>query len=211
MNSVVESKKMTGLFAVPVGSYQMPRSFTPQELNHFKSLQANRLKNSSNWIGSDTMVLDHEPMADLKKLVLTCVDDYITTINGVHPPGVETYLVASWLNWARKGESHLNHTHSNCLFSGTLYIDVDENTDAVVFNRHRVEALSIFEFDKKELTEWNKKEHKMPVRKGMINVFPAMTMHYVPPVTGNHLRVSLGFNAFIRGTICTKVSSTLTI
>ena len=113
-------------------------------------------------------------------------------------PRHEFYITQSWVNYLQPGLSIDRHMHSNSLISGVLYIQAKRELDRICFYRNSFAQLlaSVDQFN-----IYNALSVCCPVGVGDLILFPSALFHDVGPTTGAHDRISLAFNAFVRGEI----------
>jgi uncharacterized protein (TIGR02466 family) len=102
-------------------------------------------------------------------------------------------VTGMWVNLRPPGTQHPAHTHPNNYLSGTYYVTAPAGGDAIVFRDPRVET-NIIAPQFSEQTDLNAREIMVPVKPGMLVMFPSWLPHFVPPNQGNADRISISFN-----------------
>jgi uncharacterized protein (TIGR02466 family) len=102
-------------------------------------------------------------------------------------------VTGMWVNLRPPGTQHPAHTHPNNYLSGTYYVTAPAGGDAIVFRDPRVET-NIIAPQFSEKTDLNAREIMVPVKPGMLVMFPSWLPHFVPPNQGNADRISISFN-----------------
>lgn len=102
-------------------------------------------------------------------------------------------VTGMWVNLRPPGTQHPAHTHPNNYLSGTYYVTAPAGGDAIVFRDPRVET-NIIAPQFSEQTDLNAREIMVPVKPGMLVMFPSWLPHFVPPNQGNVDRISISFN-----------------
>ena len=106
----------------------------------------------------------------------------------------DAFLITGlWVNIRPPGSDHPAHTHPNNYLSGTYYVQTPKGGDAIAFRDPRVET-NIIAPPTTQQTEYNARTVMVPVRSGMIVMFPSWLPHFVPPNQGNTERISISFN-----------------
>ena len=154
-------------------------------------------------ISVDKTVLDLDIFRDVKKEIEYHLDDYLFHNIGIRKDLHDGfYITRSWVNKMVKGNSAPNHSHTNSLFSGVLYLDMEENNSGgLLFTKPRnVPTISpqTFSFE----CNWNNLNASVFTFTPNINsivLFPSHSAHMVLEYTGNIPRYSLAFNVFYRG------------
>ena len=190
-------RRIVELFPVAIYRARLNRSFTKEELDFIQKTKTKCYKNVGNKISLDKNILDHAPFTALKKEMLKCIDDYFTNVIDPVKP-IKPYITQSWINYTEPGEFHQWHSHTNSYISGGIYINANKSVDKIQFQELRYNTINILP---KKLNKFNSATHALPVETGDIIVFPSATLHHVPPTKGNHTRISLAFNTFIKGVI----------
>ena len=81
-----------------------------------------------------THVLEEPGMEGLRSQIYKELDYYIYEYLKVVPE-IEYYITTSWVMKHVKGDYTVHHCHTNSIFSGVVYIEVDENTGGIKFTR----------------------------------------------------------------------------
>lgn len=181
------------LFPTIVYSATYPKKIKPEILEFTKNQEW--VKNTYNLSSKNTFVLKNPLFKKIRKFIQYNLDWYLTHV--IKPKWqVKMQITQSWLNASNKGDAHHGHSHSNGYLSGVFYLNANEN-DCIQFSRDiNNYSMSIHteNFDILNSSSWN-----MPVRTGLVYIFPSTLQHNVPPVEGEHTRMSLSFNAFPTG------------
>jgi uncharacterized protein (TIGR02466 family) len=183
------------IFPTPVMRSSIGRNFTDDELKHFRKLQAAPYENFSNLRSADTRVLDAPEMQSIRSVVAEHVNQYAWKVISAHPRHV-FYITQSWVNFTESGQFHHRHMHTNSLISGVLYIQVKKEVDRICFYRNSPAQILVSDDQPNPYT--------VPsvcfiVDVGDLILFPSALIHDVERTSGAHTRISLAFNAFIRG------------
>jgi uncharacterized protein (TIGR02466 family) len=173
------------------------RNFTEEENRFFERMKGASHPNVSNVRTADTHVLDAPEMQSIRSFVEDHVNQYARKI--ISPdPNLEFYLTQSWLNYTQTGQSHHRHVHTNSLISGVLYVNAKKEVDGICFYRNSGVQISVSD----QYVNWyNAPSWCLSVSIGDVVLFPSNLSHGVEQTTGEHTRISLAFNAFVRGQI----------
>ena len=185
------------IFPTPVMRTNIGRTFTEEENRFFEGMRASPHPNVYNVRSLDTHVLDAPEMRSIRSFVSNCINEYAKKIIS-SSPRLEFYITQSWLNYTQKGEAHHRHAHTNSLISGVLYVNARKELDGICFYRNSAAQLSVTE---DELNWYNAPSWCFSVGVGDVVLFPSNLSHGVEQTTGEHTRISLAFNAFVRGEI----------
>lgn len=181
------------LFPTPVAFFDLGFELTEEEKAFLLDLE--RRPNEGNQSSVDNYLLDKPELVRISDRVQECIDEYV---NDVWKADIEAYVTQSWLNWTKPGQWHHKHAHPNSLYSGVLYIDVEDERDRIHFYNEPYRQL------KPTYTEWNRWNSDswwLPVKTGKIVLFPSSLTHMVQTVPGEVIgkeRVSLAFNTFAK-------------
>jgi uncharacterized protein (TIGR02466 family) len=125
------------------------------------------------------------------------VEEFGSKIISPHPAHT-FYITQSWLNFTQPGQSHFRHMHTNSLISGALYIYVKKEVDSICFYRNSPAQILVTD---DQTNPYNAPIHRVSLDVGDFVLFPSSLIHDVEPTRGAHIRVSLAFNAFIKGEV----------
>ncbi len=185
------------IFPTPVMRTGIGRSFTDGEKDFFARMQGNPRPNVLNTRCVDTHVLNAPEMQSLRAAVAESIAQFGRKVISSDPRH-EFYLTQSWLNYTKPGESHHRHHHTNSLISGVLYVSADKEADGITFYRGNSSQIMVTD---KGLNWYSAPSWRFSVATGDLVLFPSYLTHSVEQTGGNHTRISLAFNAFVRGEI----------
>ena len=185
------------IFPNPVMRSNIGRDFTAKEHEFFEKMQARPHENVSNIRCADTDVLDHPEMQSIRSVVDEHIKQYAWKIISADPK-FTFYVTQSWLNYTKRGQSHHRHMHTNSLISGVLYIQAKRAVDGICFHRQSAAQIQIMVSDD-QLNDYNTPVKCFQVGTGDLVLFPSNLIHSVEQASGDHTRISLAFNAFVRG------------
>ena len=188
-----------GLFPVPVMIGELDREFTKEESSTIKEYCKHVRKNEGNITTNDSYVLENKNLSKLKDDLTNFVNGYLSQI--INPINdVTPYITQSWINITTDGQYHHKHSHSNSYLSGVLYIEAEEENDAIKFfkpyNQYQPIKLTPKDSNIHNSTNW-----WFSVKKGLIVLFPSYLEHMVEMKQGNNKRISLAFNTFLQGNL----------
>ena len=181
------------LFPTPVAFFDLGFELSEKEKSFL--LDQEKRPNEGNQSSVDNYLLESPELKRVSDRVEECVSEYV---NDVWQADIEPYVTQSWLNWTKPGQWHHKHAHPNSLYSGVLYIDVEDERDRIYFYNEPYRQLKpTF----KEWNRWNSESWWLPVKTGQIVLFPSSLTHMVQTVPGEVLgkeRISLAFNTFAK-------------
>lgn len=183
------------IFPTPVYKTKLDRDITIEEQTLFLDCSHKVMKNVGNYYSAQTGVLDLEGFANIKNFITDSINDYFDKI--IKPEkNITPYISTSWINFTNKSEFHHPHNHPNSFISGVFYASVDPEKDSISFHSDLFRAIHI---QSKENNEYNSSECTFYVSSGELLLFPSHLIHSVKPAEGDHTRISLAFNVFVRG------------
>lgn len=187
------------IFPSAVQISTIERDFTEEERNLVEEEYKTGMHNIGNIMGSDQYILNRPEFANIKNTIQTKLTEYL---HEVFCPknDLEIYITQSWLSWLNPGQHFHEHQHQNSLVSGCLYFNADRNQDAFLLHKKEFQQIYIPSMVEKT-NKWNSQMATIPVHTGDIVLFPSKITHSVAPTRGNHIRTTLAFNSFIRGSI----------
>jgi uncharacterized protein (TIGR02466 family) len=152
--------------------------------------------NQNNKLGHNKNILNEQPLTNVKKFIEEHLNNYLEKVWDPNTE-VSTFLTQSWLNFTYPGESHHSHTHSNAFISGVYYINTLSN-DMLNFDRENF----FIKLYPKNSNLYNSHRTSVFVNAGDLLLFPPNIIHGTNEnKTENEVRISLAFNAFIKGKI----------
>ena len=192
--------KIEALFPVALGSTELDRELTKEELDFFKRTQESkdRVINHGNTHTNDHYILDNPELSELKKNLTEKVNLYFRDVYKVDED-IKIFITISWVNYTETGEYHHAHSHPNSVISGVYYIETDES-DTITFSTPWLNKLTMY-MNPTEYNQWNSEEWWYPTRKNTLLLFPSKLTHHVDQVKSDKTRISLAFNTFIKGKI----------
>lgn len=113
--------------------------------------------------------------------------DFSTSWSVVSEPGAETNF----------------HSHANSMFSGILYLHVDENSGDIAFQDYTDIRYLL---DKKEFNIYNSRSWRFKPVDGLLIIFPSEMHHKVLKNESHIMRKSIAFNLYPIGDIYQKDS-----
>lgn len=170
---------------------------------NINKLQFNKANNrpDNTQASSNKNVLELNKFKDLKEHIMKYVYDY--THNLLKYTYNDFYITRSWFTKSVKGEYANFHNHNNCLFSGVLYIQTDENTGGIVFSDMTNDRLQL---EASEYNIFNSKSHTIFPKAGLLIMFPSETYHKILENNSDLTRISLAFNIYPKGNIGVETS-----
>lgn len=183
------------IFPTPVMRSNIGRPFTREELDFLEGVYAGARANVTNFRSTDTHILDAPEMQSVRSAVQDHVNQFAWKAISAHPR--HTFpITQSWANFTQPGQSHFLHLHTNSLVSGVLYVYMKKEVDSICFLRNSPAQILVTD---DQTNPYNTPIHRVSVDVGDLVLFPSALLHEVEQTNGAHIRVSIAFNAFIKG------------
>ena len=103
------------------------------------------------------------------------------------------FITGCWANISAKGARHKTHTHPNNFLSGVYYVQAAEGANSITFEDPRPQTY-VMAPAPTELRLESAGSNIMPVKEGMLIVFPAWLPHSVGINKSDRERISVSFN-----------------
>jgi len=135
---------------------------------------------------------------EMERLAAAVEEKVVEYAKEVWKAEVDPFVTQSWLNWTKPGQYHHKHAHPNSLYSGVLYVDVEDDRDRIYFYQEGYKQLKP---TYSEWNRWNSESWWLPIKRDQIVIFPSSLTHMVQTVPGEVIgkeRVSLAFNTFAK-------------
>lgn len=147
-----------------------------------------KLSNVGGWQSEDICLNDFDEFKILDHILNEKIDELKNSIN----PNYTFTLDNVWININEKGDYNDRHVHPVTAFSGTVYIQTDENTGKLRFVNefHPIKHYPV-RLNDSDLFHQNV---TYTPKDGMIVIFPAWLPHEVLPSESDNSRISFAFN-----------------
>ena len=143
----------------------------------------------------DRHILNNKSFKFLKKIIEKEFNTYKNNVLQYH--NTDFKITTSWIARSQPGQSSNYHNHSNCMYSGILYLATPINCGGISFlNYFDKETIKIIPT---KYTLHNAKELTFNPKAKTICFFPSEMHHKILPNHSNEVRFSLAFNFFPSG------------
>ena len=146
-------------------------------------------------ISNSLYVLDEERFKFLKDELMK---EFYLFINGIMHYSNKFEITTSWFTKTIKNESSAFHNHNNCMLSGILYLQTDENTGKIGFQNFNDKRYKLVP---DEHTVTNSDAIYYIPHDGLLLLFPSEVHHKVEKNESDIERYSLAFNLMPTGLI----------
>lgn len=151
-----------------------------------------------------THVLEEPGMEGLRAAIFQELNyflyDYLKMV-----PHIEFYITTSWVMKHLKNDYTVHHYHTNSIFSGVVYISVDENSGGIKFTRDAksynlwppaLQADTTTGYSDRITTD----QWMVIPKNGDMLIWPSHLVHEVYPNMSDVERYALAFNVYLKGT-----------
>ena len=192
--------QLHSLFPTPIFQSEIP--LEDKWLEYVKSLMYDRTVGDTNYISRDRNIFEQPELKDLKDKIEEQIKFYAYEYLKVQRY-VDIEVCRSWgvkhlhTDWAQK------HCHSNSVFSGIYYLDVDEYSGDLLIDKGQHATNCFIPTLTPDVTHYNKytqQNWRLKPENGMLVAFPSQIIHSVEPNRSPKLeRYAIAFDVFIRG------------
>jgi uncharacterized protein (TIGR02466 family) len=179
-----------------ISHYLKKETFNNSGINDKKNLSNNISKGSKS-----LNVLENKKLNFLKIKILKHFDIYKNTI--LNYENTNFLISSSWFTKTSMSESGNFHNHSNCMFSGVFYINVNKESGDISFESFNNNNFLLIPT---KYNIYNSKEISLTPNANDIFIFPSELHHRIEVNKSNSTRYSLAFNLFPYGKIGIKDS-----
>jgi uncharacterized protein (TIGR02466 family) len=195
----MQDDSIHSLFSIPVfvGSI----SVNPSDAEFVRNLPFVRLQNKNGAMTESKHILNLAPLASLKLAIDQKVQQYATSTFSPRK-SIQFVLTTSWAMLHKQGDWANAHDHANSLISGIVYLDVDQDSGDLVFDKI-VENLGspLLYIDPDNYTPFNTPNWGLTPTNNQIVIFPSNLPHRATINNSSIDRCCVAFNYFIKGTL----------
>ena len=184
------------LFAVPIWAHQLEHDDAAHLNAHLldqvavlKSQLPGTVQPGQGW-QTRTDLHKLEPFAGMFEIINMASRQVLDMLK-VAPTPFE--ITGCWMNIKPRGSGHVLHGHPNNYLSGVYYVKAPKGADSIVFHDFRMNR-QVIEPRYTEPTALTSSRAQVPVKTGVMIIFPSWLPHSVEPNPTQEERVSLSFN-----------------
>lgn len=155
-------------------------------------------------LSTDKHILDNPILRTLKDCIMEKIKIYnehgldIQTKNNID--NIDFFIRSSWAVKIFGGNSYIQHIHSRSIYSGVLYINVDEHSGNINFTRQQYNTtLSSYGFSVNKWNYYNSHNWFIKPTIGKLVLFPSTLIHHMSVNKSNITRYSIAFDVYIKG------------
>ena len=134
-------------------------------------------------------VLDQIKYKNLKKEIMK--EFYYYAHDVLNYKNNKFKMTTSWFTKSDAGQESNYHNHNNCMFSGCLYLKINDSSGGINFNNYENFR---FQLIPTKYDMLNGKDYTIKPKTGTIVFFPSEMHHRILQNESNEERVSLAFN-----------------
>ena len=138
---------------------------------------------------TNNKVLDQIKYKDLKKEIMK--EFYYYAHDVLNYKNNKFKMTTSWFTKSDAGQESSYHNHNNCMFSGCLYLKINDNSGGINFNNYENFR---FQLIATKYDMLNARDYTIKPQTGTIVFFPSEMHHKILQNESNEERVSLAFN-----------------
>lgn len=199
------------LFPTPLFQSSIP--VQEEWLRCVEDLQYERTSMDNGFISFDRNIWQHEVLRGLYHEIRYAAQHFAYGQLAV-AQNVYLDLCRGWGVKHGPGDWAQNHCHMNSVFSGIYYLDVQEETGDVVFEKGQHFPNCFMPTLEPDVTHFNQitmKSWRIRPETGTLLIFPSQLIHNVEKNLTADFRYCIGFDIFIRGSIGEDGGSAVTI
>jgi len=189
------------LFAIPF--YISEIQVSEQTRTSVFETELHRMEANNGDISTNTRILHSENFIELYNQIMDHVNFF--TREHLHiDPSIQFELQNSWIVKHYKDDYADRHHHSNSVLSGIVYIETDEESGEIIFQKDGSYVnLWPITVDVPVINRnvFNSKQWTFKPKNNQIFLFPSHLAHSVTKCKSNNLRYCISFNLFPKGTL----------
>jgi len=182
----------------PVLVYKKTLKQIPKLKNLLENAEFRRYEKDKCWL-TDNKILEKYP--ELSEIILKELNNYVENVLMLKISNINFYISRSWLVKHKNGDYGKPHAHTNSLISGVLYLNVDDRSGDIVFEKTNCNLFPCFEFEPKNWNKFNCESWSVKPSNGDLLFFPSHLKHSILENKSNIDRCVLAFDFFFRGKI----------
>jgi len=191
---------VTPAFSIPI--YSSSFNISDQRKKEiFDVTKMTRILSNDGFISVDRYILNSPEYKDLKDIAESHIKEFLHNILKYNKK-YQFYITNSWLMKHLAGDQADKHCHKNSLFSGILYLQCDEDSGEIIFEKnlyHYSTLHQCFEMEVDEYNIFNAETHILAPCQNQIIIFPSMLEHRVTACASAKPRYCIAFNTFVHG------------
>jgi len=168
-------------------------------IDYVKGIDYKRVKQDNGSCSTDYDLLDNEVFKDLKETIINRSEFYLQDL--FSQKKLELEIIASWCMKHKKGDFAQPHYHHNSYLSGVYYLQSDEHTGRLLFQRDDKEN-TLNDTIKPDVWRWNDINggtYYIDAEPGNLIIFPSRLVHETHINKSELDRYCIAFNIMPRG------------
>jgi uncharacterized protein (TIGR02466 family) len=166
-------------------------------LDFIKNILYKSCNNSGN-VSTDYFILNRPELYNIKKQVIHNIYNFLNYQLNFNE---EFIIQNSWIIRHKKGDFSPKHMHTNCLFSGVVYLQVSDNSGDIIFTDGNSSSLypNEISLEVSKYNLYNARSWTIKPKSNDILIFPSHLNHEVTINNSDIDRYVLAFNTFPTG------------
>lgn len=190
----IDNYTVVPLFSKVIGNtnLNLTKKEVEKTLNLVKKIKTKKVGDEEHPTSVSTHydILEDKNFKYLKDKIQACFENFKNKV--LKYENTEFKMTGSWLALSKDGEQTKNfHKHTNCFYSGVLYISTPENCGNIEFRNYNDKNFSI---ENTEPNIFNSENWFFKPKTGLILFFPSETWHAINKNNSNDDRISIAFN-----------------
>ena len=198
----VADTNVYGVFMQPVGKYKVKNhaKFKTIIMQYIAELDGSKLENKHPTISvnvsqlGDHQILELPEFRELKNEIKNAVNE-VNKQSFCYELTDGTHFADSYLELGQQGALYAPHEHSNCIYSGTYYVNFDRERHTMMkFRRNIISShYPILQVGTTQMNAFNQLDCTVPYDEGDIIIHPPNLQHGYEG-SGHANRITLTFN-----------------
>lgn len=186
----------------PILVYKKTIQYIPNLNELLQNTDFHRYEKDKCWLTKNNIL---EKYPELSKIIMQELNNYVENVLMLETSNINFFISRSWLVKHKKGDYGKLHAHTNSLISGVLYLNVDEKSGDIVFEKTNCNLFQCFEFELKHWNRFNCESWSVKPSNGDLLFFPSHLKHSILENKSNIDRCVLAFDFFFKGKIGTHL------
>jgi uncharacterized protein (TIGR02466 family) len=188
--------KTISAFSIPILLSRI--QINPNEISFIKDLDYRRVDFDNGFISSNLNILNLDQLLVIKQHINDLIAVYAHDILKIKKQ-YDFFISTSWANIHSTDDFAQEHNHANSIFSGIVYIDVDDTSGEIIFYNPTPNLGLSLEFEVDHRNQFMTNRIELTPCVGDVIIFPSSIKHSVSKNKSLNNRYSLAFNVFAKG------------
>lgn len=191
------NRKLISIFPVPV--YTTTLDVDEELKQSVIHLEFADIDSRNGKMTTTKYLLDQPGFEKLAEMIDTEVQEYARNIFQ-QKDSIEFFRTTSWAMKHEQGDWSNSHSHLNSIISGICYLQVDENSGELTFNKIINNLYDgVIDITTSGWNPFNSHSFTIVPENNQLVIFPSNLPHKVSPSRSSNSRYCIAFNYFVRG------------